>query len=461
MMTLGEAASALGATVVGPDVRFNSVATDSRTIEAGALFVALRGERFDGHEYVGAARASGAAAAMVERVAGVSAQAVGMPLLMVGDTRLALGALARHWRQRFRIPVVGIVGSNGKTTVKEMLAGVLREHFGPERVAATIGNLNNEIGLPLTVLRLREGHRAAVLEIGMNHPGETGYLAGLAHPTIALVNNAQREHQEFMGSVAEVAAEHGALVRALPADGIAVLNRDDPHFDYWREIAGQRTVRDFGTSAAAGVGASYQLGPATVTLEMRVHGSETAGARAAVTLQVPGLHSVRNALAATAAALAAGASLEEAARGLAAFRAVKGRLQVKPGRNGVTLIDDTYNANPDSVRAAVEVLATSERPRVLILGDMGELGPQAAAFHEEIGRYAKQTGVDRLLAVGPLAHTAVRAFGAGAEHFDSIDALIARAQGLTALKGTMLVKGSRFMRMERVVEHLVQAAHAA
>jgi hypothetical protein len=260
-MTLGEAASALGATVVGPDVRFTSVATDSRTIEAGALFIALRGERFDGHEYLGAARESGAAAAMVERVAGVSAQAVGMPLLMVGDAKLALGALARHWRQRFRIPVVGIVGSNGKTTVKEMLAGVLREHFGPDRVAATIGNLNNEIGLPLTVLRLREGHRAAVLEIGMNHPGETGYLAGLAHPTIALVNNAQREHQEFMGSVAEVAAEHGALVRALPADGIAVLNRDDAHFDYWREIAGQRAVRDFGTSAAAGVGASYQLVP--------------------------------------------------------------------------------------------------------------------------------------------------------------------------------------------------------
>jgi UDP-N-acetylmuramoyl-tripeptide--D-alanyl-D-alanine ligase len=458
MMTLAEAAQALGATVVGTDARFSSVSTDSRSIQAGALFVALRGERFDGHDYVGAARECGAAAAMVERVAGVSAQAAGMPLLVVGDAKLALGALARHWRQRFRIPVVAVVGSNGKTTVKEMVAAALREHFGPDRVLATIGNLNNDIGLPLTVLRLREGHRAAVLEIGMNHPGETGYLAGLAQPTIAVINNAQREHQEFMRSVAEVAAEHGALLRALPADGVAVLNRDDGHYGYWREIAGTRPVRDFGTSAAAAVTAGYALHPAGADLELRANGD-----RATAVLQAPGLHSVRNALAAVAAALAAGATLAEATRGLAAFRPVKGRLQLKAGRNGVALIDDTYNANPDSVRAAIDVLAGSERPRVLILGDMGEVGAQGAAFHEEVGRYARECGVDRLLAVGQLARTAARAFGAGGEHFDSIEALIARAQGLAALKGTMLVKGSRFMRMERVVEHLAAGdpAHAA
>jgi UDP-N-acetylmuramoyl-tripeptide--D-alanyl-D-alanine ligase len=458
MMTLAAAAQALGATVVGPDARFSSVATDSRTIEAGALFVALRGERFDGHDYVGAARESGAAAAMVERVAGVSAQAAGMPLLVVGDAKLALGALARHWRSRFRIPVVAVVGSNGKTTVKEMTAFALREHFGPERVLATLGNLNNDIGLPLTVLRLREGHRAAVLEIGMNHPGETGHLAGLAQPTIAVINNAQREHQEFMRSVDEVAAELAALLRALPDDGVAVLNRDDPHYGYWREIAGARPVRDFGVGAAASLTASYALRQTGVEVELRANGD-----RATVALQVPGVHSVRNALAAAAAALAAGATLGEAARGLATFRAVKGRLQLKAGRNGVVLIDDTYNANPDSVRAAVDVLAGSERPRVLILGDMGEVGAQGAAFHEEVGRYAREAGVDRLLAVGPLARAAARAFGAGGEHFDSVEALIARAQGLAALKGTMLVKGSRFMRMERVVEHLVSGdeAHAA
>ncbi|HSD40369.1 MAG TPA: UDP-N-acetylmuramoyl-tripeptide--D-alanyl-D-alanine ligase, partial [Burkholderiales bacterium] len=332
MMTLAKAAQALGATVVGADVRFESVSTDSRTIERGALFVALRGERFDGHEYVGAARERGAVAAMVERVAGVAVQAAGMPLLVVGDAKLALGALAKHWRGRFRIPVIGVVGSNGKTTVKEMLAACLREQFGAARVLATAGNLNNDIGLPLTCLRVRDEHACAVIEIGMNHPGETGYLAGIAQPTLALINNAQREHQEFMRGVAEVAAEHGALLRALAPEGVAVLNRDDGHYGYWRELAGTREVRDFGTSSGARVTAGYELRAAGAVLELRADGE-----RAAVALQVPGLHSVRNALAAAAAALAAGATLAEAARGLAAFRAVKGRLQTKPGRNGVVL----------------------------------------------------------------------------------------------------------------------------
>ena len=448
MMLVSEAAAALGATMVGPDVRFTSVSTDSRTAAAGALFVALRGERFDGHDYVGAARESGAAAAMVERVGGVAAQA--LPLLVVGDSRLALGALAKHWRGRVGIPVIAVVGSNGKTTVKEMAAGALRAHFGDRQVLATLGNLNNDVGLPLSALRLREEHACAVLEIGMNHPGETGYLAGIARPTIAVINNAQREHQEFMKSVDDVAAEHAAVLRALPDDGVAVLNRDDPHFGYWAGVAGKRRILDFGTADGATVRGTYRLAPASSELEI-----EFDGARTSVALQVPGVHSVRNALAAAAAALAAGASLEAVARGLAAFRAVKGRLQFRPGRNGVLVIDDTYNANPDSARAAIEVLAASERPRVLILGEMGELGPQGEAFHEELGRYAKESRIDRLLAVGRLARAATRAFGAGGEHFDSIEAVIARAQGLTALKGTMLVKGSRFMRMERVVEHLL------
>jgi UDP-N-acetylmuramoyl-tripeptide--D-alanyl-D-alanine ligase len=450
MMLLSEAAAALGANVIGRDVRFTSVSTDSRTIEAGALFVALRGERFDGHEYLGAARESGAAAAMVERVGGHAGAAAGLPLIAVRDSRLALGALAKHWRGRFRIPVVAVVGSNGKTTVKEMLAAALRAHYGERQVLATLGNLNNDVGLPLSGLRLREEHAVAVLEIGMNHPGETGYLAGIAGPTIAVINNAQREHQEFMKSVEEVAAEHAAVLRALPNDGVAVLNRDDPYYGYWAGIAGKRRVRTFGTGADADVRATYRLGPASSEIEIAAD-----GAHAAATLQMPGVHSVRNALAAAAAALAAGADLPAVARGLASFRAVKGRLQFKPGRNGVLIIDDTYNANPDSARAAVDVLAASERPRVLILGDMGEVGEQGEAFHAELGRYAKDSGVDRMLAVGRLGRAAARAFGAGGEHFDSVEAVIARAQGLTALKGTMLVKGSRFMRMERVVEHLV------
>ena len=450
MMLLSQAAAALGATVVGPDVRFTSVSTDSRTIGAGALFVALRGDRVDGHDYVGAARESGAAAAMVERVGGVAAQAAGLPLLVVGDSRLALGALAKHWRGRFRIPVVTVVGSNGKTTVKEMAAACLRAHFGERQVLATLGNLNNDVGLPLSALRLADDHACAVLEIGMNHPGETGYLAGIARPTIAVINNAQREHQEFMKSVDEVAAEHAAVLRALPNDGVAVLNRDDPHFAYWAGVAGKRAVWSFGTAAEAAVRGTYRLAPAASAIEI-----EFGGGRVSASLRVPGLHSVRNALAAATAALAAGASLEAVARGLESFRAVKGRLQFKPGRNGVLVIDDTYNANPDSARAAIDVLAASERPRVLILGDMGEVGEQGEAYHVELGRYAKQNHVDRLLAVGRLARASARAFGAGGEHFDSVEAVIARAQGLTALKGTMLVKGSRFMRMERVVAHLL------
>jgi UDP-N-acetylmuramoyl-tripeptide--D-alanyl-D-alanine ligase len=452
-MLVSEAATALGAMMVGPDVRFTSVSTDSRTAAAGALFVALRGERFDGHEYVGAARESGAAAALVERVGGVAAQA--LPLVVVGDSRLALGALAKHWRGRFRVPVIAVVGSNGKTTVKEMAAGALRAHFGERQVLATLGNLNNDVGLPLSALRLRDEHACAVLEIGMNHPGETGYLAGVARPTIAVINNAQREHQEFMKNVDEVAAEHAAVLRALVDDGVAVLNRDDAHFEYWSGVAGRRRILDFGTAPAATVRGTFRLAPAATELEI-----EFAGARAAVSLQAPGVHSVRNALAAAAAALAAGASLDAVGRGLAAFRAVKGRLQFRRGRKGVLLIDDTYNANPDSARAAIDVLAASERPRVLILGEMGEVGAQGEAFHAELGRYAKDCGVDRLLAVGQLARAAARAFGAGGEHFDSIEAVIARAQGLTALKGTMLVKGSRFMRMERVVEHLLAEEQA-
>ena len=259
-MTLAEVTHALGATRVGANVRFTSVSTDSRTLEKDALFVALKGERFDGHDHVGASSARGAVAAMVERLGGGASDAAGLPLVVVGDTRVALGLLAKHWRSRFRIPAIAVVGSNGKTTVKEMTAAALRAHFGERQVLATAGNLNNDIGLPLTALRLAAEHACAVLELGMNHPGETAYLTGIARPTITLVNNAQREHQEFMQNVDEVAAEHAAAIRALPDDGVAVLNRDDPYFDYWAGIAGRRTVRSFGVNASADVRADYRLG---------------------------------------------------------------------------------------------------------------------------------------------------------------------------------------------------------
>ena len=454
MMRLAEAAQAIGARVVGADAPFASVSSDSRAIGPGALFVAIPGERFDGHDFVAAVRGLGAAAALVSDA--TKAGAAGLPLLVVPDTKIALGRLAAFWRRRFAIPVVVIAGSNGKTTVTQMTASILRAHFGEPGVLATTGNLNNDIGLPLMALRLRDGHRVAALEIGMNHPGETAWLAGIAQPTVTLVNNAQREHQEFMKSVADVAREHAAAFERLPADGIAVINGDDDHAGYWREVAGLRRVRDFGLDQPATVTGRYRLLDFGAELTI-----DTPEGRVAVTTSAAGLHNVRNALAAAAAATAAGASLDAVARGLAAFRAVKGRLQRKHGRRGATLLDDTYNANPDSVIAAIDVLAQAGGDKVLVLGDMGEVGEHGPAFHEEVGRYAKSRGIDFLLATGPAMRGAARAFGQGAEHFDDIEALVARAEALLTSCTTALVKGSRSMKMERVVERLEEKDRAA
>jgi UDP-N-acetylmuramoyl-tripeptide--D-alanyl-D-alanine ligase len=294
-----------------------------------------------------------------------------------------------------------------------------------------------------------------VVELGMNHPGETAYLADLARPTVAVVNNAQREHQEFMKSVADVAAEHSAVFAALPADGVAVINEDDDYAGYWKGVAGSRTVRGFGLAHGA-VTALHAVRALDSEVELRAPEG-----RAHFILHVPGVHNVRNALAATAAATAVGVPLDACARALEGFRAVKGRMQAKPGRHGARVIDDTYNANPDSVLAAIDVLAAAPTPRALVLGDMGEVGAHGPAFHQEIGRHARTQGIERVLAVGPLAKEAARAFGAGGEHFDSVEALIARLQGLMAARPTVLVKGSRFMRMERVVEHIVEPGSGA
>ena len=451
MMNLAAAAQALGARIERGDSRFESVSTDSRTLEPGALFVALRGERFDGHEYLAVAKERGAVAAMIEPAGADRCTKVGLAALVVNDTRRALGDLARHWRARFTIPLIAIVGSNGKTTVKEMIAACLRAHFGAAHVLATAGNLNNDIGVPLTLLRLRAAHRVAVVELGMNHPGETAYLATIARPTIGVVNNAQREHQEFMKSVADVAAEHAVLLAALPPDGIAVINADDDHATTWRAAAGARVVRDFGVAAGAAVRATRRPADTATALEI-----VTPEGRSTVVLQVAGLHNVRNALAAAAAATAAGASLESVAEGLAGFRAVKGRLQQRGGRNGTALIDDTYNANPDSVRAAIDVLSRATGTRVMVLGDMGELGVQGVDFHAEVGRHARDVGVTRLFTIGQLAQHAASAFGVGAVHLDSLEALLAALEPMIVPGTTVLVKGSRFMRMERVVERIVE-----
>jgi UDP-N-acetylmuramoyl-tripeptide--D-alanyl-D-alanine ligase len=444
MMSLADAAAVTAGRVSGGNPLFTGVSTDTRTLRSGDLFVALRGERFDGHGFLSQAMGGGASAAMVDnRHQGEFP----LPVVVVQDTRLSLGDLARSWRARFSPALVAVAGSNGKTTVKEMLASILRSHAGESAVLATAGNLNNDIGLPLTLLRLRAQHRCCAIELGMNHKGEIAYLAGIAAPTVAVVNNAQREHLEFMNSVEEVAAENAAVYDALPAGGVAVINADDAHADYFRRRAGARRVVDFGLDSPAVVSGTYSLKPLSSDVAIRTPAGETRA-----TLAIPGLHNLRNALAASAAAFAAGVSVKAIGEGLSAFRPYTGRLQVKQAKSGATVIDDTYNANPDSVRAAIDVLASCPAPTALVLGDMGEVGAQGAAFHREVGSYAASRKISRLYAIGEATRHAVEAFGAQGKHFDSLDALVTQIEGKS-----ILVKGSRFMKMERVVAALTGA----
>lgn len=452
MMDLSEAARATAGDALGGNAGFAAVSSDTRTIGAGALFIALRGERFDGHDYLGAARARGAVAAMVDRRSQQGGGAAPLPLLVVDDTRLGLGRLAAHWRSKFSLPLIAVTGSNGKTTVKEMIAAVLKEHAGAEGAYATPGNLNNDIGVPLTLLGLRAGHRCAVVELGMNHAGETAYLAQIARPTVALVNNAQREHQEFMHSVEDVAHEHGAVFSALPADGVGVINADDRYAEYWRGLCAPRRVLDFGLERPAAVGGRYALRDFGSDIVLRLPQGE-----APVELQAAGVHNVRNALAAAAASAAAGVGLDAIARGLAGFRPVQGRLQKKQAKQGAVVLDDTYNANPDSAIAAIDVLARAGGRKFLVLGDMGEVGAQGAAFHAEIGRHARAAGIDRLYLLGASCAHAAAAFGEGARHYGDIDALLRELDSGLAADVTVLIKGSRFMRMERVVQALTGA----
>jgi UDP-N-acetylmuramoyl-tripeptide--D-alanyl-D-alanine ligase len=434
------------------------VHSDTRSLRAGDLFVALRGERFDAHEFLPQARAAGAVAALAER--GIAE--AGLPGLQVADSRAALGTLAAGWRRRFELPLIAVTGSNGKTTVTQMIASILRAWHGAGAFS-TEGNFNNDIGVPLTLLRLRQDasafHRAGVVELGMNHPGEIAQLAAMTAPTVALVNNAQREHQEFMASVEAVARENGSVIEALGADGVAVFPADEEHTPLWRALAGQRRVLTFalGEAAAADITAA-----ATWATDHWAVALRTPLGHAALSLRIAGLHNVKNALAATACVLAAGAPLDAVVRGLEAFTAVAGRSQagsfVRAGQR-VTLIDDSYNANPDSVRAAIDVLAGLPGPRWLVLGDMGEVGDQGPAFHHEVGACARDAGIDALWTVGPLCAHAAAAYGA-ARHFDAVEALLAALPQAPAAV-SVLVKGSRFMKMERVVAALPTAAAAA
>jgi UDP-N-acetylmuramoyl-tripeptide--D-alanyl-D-alanine ligase len=449
MLDLDTAAREIGAGRRGRNASFAGVTTDSRQVARGDLFVALRGERFDGHAFVDQALAAGAAAAMVEDAERVATRDVS--LVLVDDTLRGLGRLAAKWRARFTLPLIAVTGSNGKTTVKEMIAGVLRAHAGEDAVLATAGNLNNAIGVPLMLLRLRSPHRYAVIEMGMNHQGEIRYLTQLTSPTVALVTNAGTAHIGELGSREAIAQAKGEIYEGLNG-GVALVNADDAFADYWRGLNTGRGVIDFGMERPAAVRGRHAGGLLSV---------RTPAAEYGVRLAVPGLHNARNALAACAAAHALGVPPEAVVRGLEEYAGTKGRLQRKAGRGGVDLIDDTYNANPDSTRAAIAVLAAQPGTRVLVLGDMGELGSGGPALHAEMGVEAKRAGIDRLLALGDLSAEAVRAFGAGARHFADIEPLCDELNAMLAPGTTILVKGSRFMRMERVIARLVEGEPVA
>ena len=421
------------------------VHTDTRTLQPGDLFVAIRGENFDANDFLADAMAKGAAAAIAHE----GKLPAGLPGIEVPDTKLALGAIAAGWRSQFDLPLIAVTGSNGKTTVTQMIASILRA-WQPQNMLATQGNFNNDIGLPLTLLRLRAEHKVGVLELGMNHPGEIAYLSQLARPTVALVNNAQREHQEFMATVEAVARENGSVLSALGASGVAVFPAGEEFTALWEGLAGQRPCMTFGGEGADIVlgGAEWRQGQWHVSVN-------TPAGPLATQLHIAGRHNVRNAQAAIACALAAGAPLTAIAQGLDAFEPVKGRSRaaaVQLAGRTVTLIDDTYNANPDSVRAAIDVLAELPGPRLAVLGDMGEVGDQGPQFHAEVGEYARQRGIEALFTLGAQSQAMQ------GRHFDDIETL--NAAVLHALNGaaSVLVKGSRFMKMERVVDAIAQPA---
>jgi len=438
------------------------VHTDTRTLRPGDLFVALRGERFDGNDWLAQARAAGAVGAVAER----GLAAAGLAGVEVPDARAALAELAQRWRARFNLPLIAVTGSNGKTTVTQLIAAMLRAAAG-EAALATEGNFNNEIGVPLTLLRLRPTHRLAVLELGMNHPGEIATLAALAQPTVALVNNAQREHQEFMPGVEAVARENGSVLAVLPPDGVAVFPADDTYSELWQQIAGTRRVLRFAVAARADpveVHAQAQW----INGAWALHIQTPAGPLQA-RLRLAGRHNLHNALAATACAVAAGVPLAAIQAGLEGFEPVAGRSRtftLHRGARTQTLIDDSYNANPDSVRAAIDWLAELPSPRLLLLGDMGEVGAQALAFHDEVLRHALASGIEQIYVTGDCMQRATAALQAQASAqaqgrlhaCTDFEALQRAALPAAAQAASVLVKGSRFMRMERLVQALQAAS---
>jgi UDP-N-acetylmuramoyl-tripeptide--D-alanyl-D-alanine ligase len=445
-MRLSQLATLAGGQLLGADREFTSVSTDTRTLQPGALFVALGGPNFDGHDFVSAAAERQAVAALVARQLPLN-----IPQVVVADPLAALSVFAREWRRQFPIPVIGVTGSNGKTTTKEIIGAIL-SRLGPCLI--TRGNLNNHIGVPLMLLELTAKHRYAVIEMGANHLGEIAHLASIAEPTIGIVTNAGAAHLEGFGSLDGVAGGKGELFKALPTNGVAVINADDKYAGQWRDNRSADEVFTFGFEQPADfmahkVSASGDQAGFKVEFELVT----PFGARPA-TLALGGLHNLRNALGATAVATAAGATLDDLVAGLAQVRAVAGRLELKPALNGAFLVDDSYNANPSSLKAGLDAFKSFGGARWLILGDMMELGDSADELHAEVGRYAKHAGISRLFAVGKRSHFAVEAFGKGARWYADMDALIGDARSSLAPGIAVLIKGSRSNRLERVTNAL-------
>lgn len=439
---MSEAATAMNGTLHGSDVAYRGVSTDSRTVAAGELFFALEGPNFDGARFLPDVAGKSAAGAVIREQC-----AARLPVIAVDDTRRALGRLGADWRRRMPVTVIGLTGSNGKTTLKEMIAACLSP---VAETLATRGNLNNDIGMPLMLTCLSRRHRYAVIEMGANHAGEIAYLTSLAVPAIVAITNAAAAHLEGFGTIDNVARAKGEILQGAERPQVAVLNADDPYFEQWRSMASDLDVLSFGQSTTATVrasGVSTGSGGSTFTLHLPDEAM-------AVRLPLPGAHNVRNACAAAAVCLAAGLDGATIRAGLEGMKPVDGRLRGLPGLGGARLYDDSYNANPVSVTAAAEFVAAEHGESWLVLGDMGELGSGALELHRSVGERARAAGVDRLFATGTLSRATVEGFGDGASWYDSVEELIVAVRASLHADVNVLVKGSRFMRMERVVAAL-------
>ena len=442
MMMLADIAALFNVEKRIVDAEITGVSTDSRSIEKGNLFVALKGENFDGHDYLEAVEEKGAVAAIVDRDV-----PLGIPTINVKDTLMALGEMAAWWRQQLQLQVVGLTGSNGKTTVKDMLSSILSEVGA---VASTRGNFNNDIGLPLTLLQMKPEHEFAVIEMGANHAGEIAYLTNITRPDVAILNNAGAAHLEGFGSLQGVAEAKGEIFSGLGRDGVAVINIDDHYADYWISLCDNHKKIFFGFSTAADV--------TTTTLAEGYSGCfvlATPEDETEVCLKVLGIHNLKNALAASAAAIALGVNNNVIKKGLEKFSGVKGRLQLNSAANDSVVIDDSYNANPTSMKAAIDVLSQQQKPSLLVIGDMGELGDDAGKLHAEIGEYAKEKKINLLMTLGELSKQAAKSFGENAKAYEEKQTLISDVNKKLEEGIAVLVKGSRSMRMEEVVAALI------